>query len=86
MLAEAKGNNWDQVAELEAGRRDLVMECFQEVTSPQDVPEVAATIRDVLHLNQEIAELARAHQETLGTDIQNNRKGRAARAAYLGCS
>ena len=85
MLAEAQGNNWDQVAELEAGRRGLVKECFQPVTSHQDVPGVAATIREVLHLNQKITELAKAHQETLGTDIHNNKMGRTARAAYLGC-
>jgi hypothetical protein len=86
MLTHASGNDWEQLAELEADRRSLVMRCFQEPASQEDAPQLAVIIREILRLNQEITECVKARQEAVGSDMQNNKLGRTARAAYLGCA
>ncbi len=86
MLVQAQQDAWERVGELEARRRTLVAQCFQHTTVEQDAPEVAASVREILQLNEEVAALGRKHRQTLGADIRTNRVGRSARAAYQGCS
>ena len=86
MLNHAKQGDWAQVTELEAGRRTLVMRCFRQPVRYQDAPQVAAAIKEILHLNQMVSDLVSAHQDAVGIDIRNNKQGRTARAAYLDCA
>lgn len=86
MLTRAQDNQWDLVAGLESRRKELVMSCFQRSADAQDVPEVAAAIKQILSLNQQVTLLGRQHQEQLGSDIRTSKFGRNASAAYLGCS
>lgn len=82
MLTLAKNREWEQVTELEEKRRVLVLQCFQQPTSEQDSPEVAASIREVLRLNQEVTELGKQSREELGGELRTNITGRTAQAAY----
>lgn len=86
MLDRARLNDWTQVAQLEAGRRALVSQCFQRSTRHQDAPEVAGAIKRILHLNQDISALASIHREAVGKDMHNDKRSLAARAAYLHCA
>lgn len=86
MLSHAKQNDWTRVAELEAGRRKLVMRCFQQAARYEDTAEVAPAIKEILRLNQEVMELGAMHQEAVGADMHRDNVGRTARAAYLGCA
>jgi transposase len=86
MLAKAGDHEWELVAEIEARRRELVMYCFQQPAKQQHATEVAAAIKEILRLNQEIADLGRRFQAQLGSEINNNKLGRTASAAYLGCA
>ncbi|HHJ17174.1 MAG TPA: flagellar protein FliT [Gammaproteobacteria bacterium] len=86
MLAQAREHEWARVAELEASRKTLVMQCFQHTTAEQDVPEVAAAIREILRLNQDVSEIGRQYQEQLVGEIHTGNIGRAATAAYLNCA
>lgn len=86
MLVQAREDAWERVGELEAQRRALMAQCFRHPTAEQDAPGVAASIREILHLDEEVAALGRKHRQTLGADIHTNRVGRSARAAYQGCS
>ena len=86
MLVKASDCEWGVVAELECRRKELVLRCFQHPSRPQDAEEEAAAIRQILHLNQEISELGRRHQHRLAADIQGNKLGRTASAAYRGCA
>ncbi len=79
----ARDNQWQRVVELEAERRLLVQSCFQRPTPEQDAPEVAAAIRKILRLNEEVAELGQQWRDRLGTEIHTHKAGRAASAAYL---
>lgn len=86
MLSHARQNDWARVAELEAVRRKLVMECFQQAARYEDAADVAPVIKEILRLNQEVMELGAMHQEAVGADMHRDSVGRTARAAYLGCA
>jgi len=86
MLSHARDNKWERVVELEVQRREIVLRCFQYATAEQDSPEVAAAIKEILSLNQEVAELGRESQAQLGSKIHTHNVGRAAAAAYLNCA
>lgn len=82
MLAMARDNEWERVSLLEAERRLMVQNCFNRPTREQDAPEVAVAIREILRLNQEVAELGRTCKDRLGADIRVQKVGRSASAAY----
>ena len=86
MLAKAQANQWDLVAGLESRRKVLVMSGFQRPVDGQDALEVAAIIKEILSLNQQVTLLGRQYQEQVGCDIRTSKVGRNASAAYLGCS
>ena len=86
MLLKAQANEWERVAELEVARKTLVTRCFQQPASGQDAPEVAAAIKEILSLNQQVTQLGQKYQEQIGCDIRTSKVGRNASAAYLGCA
>jgi len=86
MLASARENAWERVAELDAQRRTLVMQCFARPTPQQDALVVAAAIREILSLNQQVTELGEAQQQTLGDELHTNRVGHTAKVAYQRCA
>jgi hypothetical protein len=83
MLDKAQAMEWDKVAELEGRRKQLVVSCFRNPTSDQDAPEVAASIREILRLNDQVAGMGRDCRERLGGEIHTHKVGRTASAAYL---
>jgi hypothetical protein len=83
MLDRARDSEWARVAELEDQRKQLVARCFQQATSGQDAPEVAASIREILSLNDQITALGSVCRDRLGGEIHTHKVGRSASAAYL---
>ena len=83
MLETARQLEWDKVAELEARRKQLVMECFRETGPKQDAAEVAAVIKEILNLDQQVAELVKQCQTALGSEIHTHNRGHVATSAYL---
>ncbi|VAW73705.1 hypothetical protein MNBD_GAMMA13-327 [hydrothermal vent metagenome] len=86
MLTLAQDNEWEQVAELDDKRRSLVMQCFQLATSDRDAPAVAAAIKEILLLNQQVADLGAQQQATLGGQIRAQQLGKTAKQAYSHCA
>jgi len=87
MLASARDHDWQRVTELEVARKALVVSCFQLPTAAgQDAPEVAAAIKEILRLNQDVSEIGRQYKEELVGEIRTNNIGRAAKAAYQNCA
>ena len=86
MLAKARDHDWQRVTELEVARKALVVSCFQLPTAEQDAPEVAAAIKEILRLNQDVSEIGRQYKEELVGEIRTNNIGRAAKAAYQNCA
>jgi len=85
MLEHAQAGEWTEVADVELTRRDIVMACFARPTPRPDAEEVAAAVREILGLNQEVAVLGKSHRDALGVDVHNYKVGSAAHAAYLNC-
>lgn len=83
MLELAGALQWDQVTELEAQRKQLVLACFQNPASEQDAEEVGAAIREILQLNEQISELGRDCRAQLGGEIRNHKLRSNAATAYL---
>lgn len=83
MLVMARANQWERVASLEAERRQMVRDCFEQPAGAQDAPEVAGAIKEILRLNQQVAELGRGWKDQLGADIRVQNVARSASAAYL---
>ncbi len=86
MLALAQDNEWEQVAELDNQRRSLVMQCFKMATSDRDAPAVAAAIKEILLLNQQVADLGAQQQASVGGHIRTQQLGKTARQAYSHCA
>lgn len=82
MLVMAREHEWERVALLEAERRVLVQDCFAHPTREQDAPGVAAAIREILCLNEEVARCAGSWKEQIGADIHTQSVGRSAAAVY----
>jgi hypothetical protein len=82
MLVMARDNEWERVALLEAERRVMVQSCFAHTTREQDAPHVAAAIKEILRLNQDVASLAGSWKEQIGADIHAQKVGRSAAAVY----
>jgi len=83
MLETARRLEWGKVAELEACRKQLVMECFREPAPKQDAAEIAAVIKEILNLDQQVTELGKQCQTVLGSEIHTHNRGQAATSAYL---
>ena len=87
MLANARDHDWQRVTELEVARKALVVSCFQLPTATgQDAPEVAAAIKEILRLNQDVSEIGRRYKEELVGEIRTSNIGRVAKAAYQNCA
>jgi len=86
MLEKARALEWESVAALEARRRDMVMQCFSSPSSEQEAPLVAAAIRRILELNDQITRLGRDSRDQLGAELHTRKTARTASAAYLGCA
>lgn len=83
MLELAGALEWNRVAELEVRRKEIVMECFSKPAAEQDAAEIAAAIKEILSLNQQVAELGKQCQTQLGAEIHTHNVGRTATSAYL---
>ncbi len=83
MLELAEELEWEKIAVLEVRRKQIVMECFQKPAEEQDATEVAAAIREILSLNQQVTALGKQCQSQLGTEIHSHNRGRVATSAYL---
>lgn len=86
MLTLAQENEWERVAELDSQRRALVMQCFQFATSDRDAPAVATAIKEILSLNQQVADLGAQQQAAVGGHIRTQKLGQTARQAYSRCA
>lgn len=83
MLDQAKAMEWARVAELECERKRLVQEIFRRPVDGQEAPGVAAAIREILRLNEQVTRLGQECRDRLGGELHSHKRGRTASAAYL---
>jgi hypothetical protein len=82
MLDSARTGNWDDLVVHEQERRALVAECFREPATPGEAPQVAAALRRILVVNDEIAELTIVQRDVLGASLHGFGTARKAQKAY----
>ena len=82
MLDSARAGDWDGLQTREAERRALVAECFREPATLEEAPQVAAALRRILVVNDELAELTLARRNALGASLHGFGTARKAQKAY----
>ena len=82
MLDRARAGDWEGLEAREGERRALVAECFREPASTREAPQVAAALRRILVVNDEIAELTIVQRDALGASLQGFGTARKAHTAY----
>lgn len=85
MLRLAQEGEWHRVAESEAARRTQVELFFITPVSADESSEVASVIREVLRLNEQVAELGVRERERIGNEQRTCNRGEHARRAYRRC-
>jgi hypothetical protein len=74
MLEHAGAGEWDDVAELERGRREDLQLCFSQTVAPEHNELVAEALAVMLHLNEELmALLATARDAVLEQGVKQAR-------------
>jgi len=86
MLAQAQDDQWQAVIELEAQRRTLVEACFRDPAGDAEAASVAAAIREILSLNQQLEQLGRQSRDEMASHLSTRQTGRTANAAYQSCA
>lgn len=82
MLQSAKGGDWEDVARLEEERHHLIEQIFPLSPGAADADSCAAALRDILALDDKVAELGiKAREEARGA-LSKLQKGRRAAHAY----
>lgn len=82
MLEKAQSSAWDEVIELEAKRRDLIVAFFLTPIRPELAPAVAEGIQLILAVDREIAKLGLAEKLDAGQALRQMEQGRKAVKAY----
>ncbi len=82
MLDSARSGDWEGLQAREQERRALVTECFRAPATSAEAPEVAAALRRILVVNDELASLTLAQRDVLGASLQGFGTARKAQKAY----
>ena len=74
MLASARCEDWNTVAEMEITRRETLRHCFESPMLEQGNELIAEALAVILHLNEELlSELAVARGQTLEASLSNKK-------------
>ena len=74
MLASARSEQWNTVAEMEIVRRETLRHCFEIPMFEQGNELIAEALAVILHLNEElVSELATARGKTLEANLSNKK-------------
>ena len=74
MLASARCEDWNTVAEMEIVRRETLRHCFESPMLEQGSELIAEALAVILHLNEElVSELAAAREQTLEASLSNKK-------------
>ena len=82
-LRDALGSgDWEAAAAFEAERRGLVESIFDGAAPAAELPAIAATLREVVRVNDELVGLAEHRRRALERDADAVALGRTAVRAY----
>lgn len=82
MLELAQAGGWDEVAEWEIKRRDLLEELFRQAPPPEQASALEDAARVALEHDAALLELARSERDKLGDYLKSFGQNRRVRHAY----
>ncbi len=82
MLDCARTGDWDTVSHMQLKHHQLAEELFKEAVPAAEVPIAAATIREVLKINEEITELGTTARKSCQKDMSSLQQSHQAAKAY----
>ena len=86
MLSVARGENWQELAELETSRRGLIQAAFSSSIPPADAAQVADVIARIQAANQDLVSLSSESRDRIAAALSTLAAGRRARSAYASAS
>ncbi len=84
MLTHANNGDWDTVTLMERQRREDLMVCFADATSPEHGELVAEALAAILHLNEELMAKLRAARDNVLQQGVDQARTRTAIDQYQG--
>ncbi len=85
MLASARGQQWDSLPELSAGRSRAI-EAYGRLCAArpadEDAGDEAALLERILAINEELVAIGSTHKQSLADSLSGNRRQRRAAVAY----
>lgn len=82
MLSAAEGGNWEEVAAIEAARREEIATCFACTAAHGNPAVIADSIRTLMAIDHQIMLLATTGMGDLGDKLDALRTGSRALQAY----
>lgn len=82
MLKDAEAGNWEKVAENEVIREQLIKAFYSLSADADEAATVATATQELLHVNEEITQLAREAKEQLKNELCEIGRGKSAVNAY----
>ena len=82
MLEHAQNIAWDDVAEIESERHEMLKTFFLEPIPSRDARRVSSGIQEIMTLDNEIMKLATANKEALAEKLKTLEQGKKAVKAY----
>ena len=82
MGEEARGDEWENVRELEQERQKLIDSCFPLDESTENPQLASEQIKSILELDKQLMALAKNQQQTLSDTLAKLSQGRQATKAY----
>ena len=82
MLRAAENGNWEEVANIEAARREEIATCFAHTAARGNAAVIADSIRTLLAIDHQIMLLATTGMDMLRDKLGTLRTGRIALQAY----
>lgn len=82
MLEQAEAGQWDNVSKAEQARRQLLNKLFADPSSNTGVPEINATIEEIISINKKLEDLAIAARDKAKTEMDKITYGRRAVSNY----
>lgn len=82
MLSAAEDGNWEEVAKIEAARREEIATCFAHTAAHGNAAVIADSIRTLVAIDHQIKLLATTGMDVLRDKLGTLRTGRIALQAY----
>ncbi len=82
MVSVAKDEDWEKLSALETRRQALIQSAFARPIPPADSATVAAVIRRIQSLTQDLITMTSQGRKSIGDVLDTMAKGRRARSAY----